>query len=216
MSDTSFKDFINREKRDIESFEFTPDSFRIAGDWPVTIKTTLTVVLLTLVIALSLQFHFKTKYAYHNKLKKEEIELTNNVMAKITQSAGIEEYNAKIKDMNKSFEALLSKLPTDIEMDGLLSDITKNGINNGIEFKNFQMLKEVKTEFYVDHPIEITIAGTYHSLGKFISDISNLSRIVTFHDFEMTDKTTDNQKLLEIKMVAKTYKYEENKESSNE
>lgn len=216
MSKTKFKDFINREKRDMKSFEFTPDSFRIAGDWPVTVKTFFTIALMIFVVVGSLQFHFKTKYAYHNKLIKEESELTSQVMAKITQSSGIDQYNDKIKEMNQSFETLLSKLPTDIEMDGLLNDITKNGINNGIEFKNFQMLKEIKTEFYIEHPIEITVAGTYHSIGRFISDISNLSRIVTFHDFEMIDRTTDTQKLLEIKVIAKTYKYEDNKGMNNE
>lgn len=207
----SFKDFVKKEKRAVESFEFNVDSLRIAGDWPITIRFVLTTILLISTIVLSTQFHFKSKYAYHNKLVKEEKELTEQVMFKITQSAGVDQYNKKIEEMNTSFEGLLAKLPTDIEMDGLLNDITKTGINNGVEFKNLQMLKEIKTEFYIEHPIEITIAGTYHSLGQFISEISNLSRIVTFHDFEMDNSLIESDNLLQIKVIAKTYKYEDSK-----
>ncbi len=209
-SSEKIKDFFRGQLKEIDRFEFTVDSFKIAGDWPILIKVMFTFVIMSILTVSLMQVHFKNQKETLIKLKKEEILLTDQVMQKIDSSAGVDQYVGKIDNMNNSFEDLLSQLPTEIEMDGLLSDITNTGINNGIEFKNLQMLKEVQTDYYIEYPIAMELTGTYHSIAKFISDISNLGRIVTFHDFELKEsEENNNDGLLAISIIAKTYKYEE-------
>ncbi len=202
-----FKKALEKEMRGLESFELNDETFKNAGSWPVIVKLISIILLVGTLLFLSNQFYFKSIKAKHENLKIEEVKLKEDVLFKIQSTAGLGLYKTQIKEMEDSFDEQLSQLPTAIEMDGLLKDITEKGIINGIEFKKFQMLKEFETEFYIEHPIEIVVNGTYHSLAKFISQVSNLNRIVTFHDFELKNVSKEDVGLLELKVIAKTYKY---------
>lgn len=208
--------FIERERRGLESFELNEETFRNAGTWPITVKVIAMILLVGTILFLSNQFYFKSLKSKYENMLIEEVKIKEEVLFKIQQTAGLKLYENQINEMESSFEAQLSQLPTDIEMDGLLKDITEKGIENGVEFKKFQMLKEFETEFYIEHPIEIIINGTYHSLARFISEVSNLNRIVTFHDFELRNSGDSDLGLLELKVIAKTYKYRKKVEVSDE
>lgn len=208
--------FIERERRGLESFELNEETFKNAGTWPITVKIISMILLVGTILFLSNQFYFKNLKSKYENMLLEEVKIKEEVLFKIQQTAGLKLYEDQINEMESSFEAQLSQLPTDIEMDGLLKDITEKGIANGVEFKKFQMLKELETEFYIEHPIEIIINGTYHSLARFISEVSNLNRIVTFHDFELRNAGESDLGLLELKVIAKTYKYRKKVEVSGE
>lgn len=197
---------LNYHIREMKNFELNEETMNNVGEWPVIVKLIVSCLLAIGLCVLANQFYFKSLKNEYKSLVLNEVKLKDEVKLNIQLTAGQEQYKEKIKEMNDSFKTLLKKLPTDIEMDGLLEDITNKGISNGIEFKKLQMLKPIKTEFYTEHPIEIVIDGTYHSLSKFIGDISNLNRIVTFHDFELSPSKKEND-LLELKVMAKTYKY---------
>ena len=67
-------------------------------------------------------------------------------------------------------------------------------------------------EFYIEKPIQIVVSGDYHSLGSFVSDVADLSRIVTLHDFAITRKARRNGGgssggQLTMEILAKTYRY---------
>lgn len=208
------KKAFEKELRGLESFELNEDTLKNAGSWPVVVKLISLVLLIGTLLFMSNQFYFKNVKNKYENLNIEEVKLKEDVLFKIQQTAGLELYKTQIKEMEESFEEQLSQLPTVIEMDGLLKDITEKGIVNGIEFKKVQMLKEFETEFYIEHPIEIIIFGTYHSLARFISEVSNLNRIVTFHDFDLRNISSNESGLLEMKVIAKTYKYRQKKEGN--
>ena len=95
----------------------------------------------------------------------------------------------------------------DTEVPGLLEDITNKGVGNGLEFSSIDLQPERKTEVYVELPINITVQGTFHDLGAFVSGIAGLPRIVTLHDFTIVPLTDSSE--LEMNIVAKTYRYSE-------
>ena len=43
----------------------------------------------------------------------------------------------------------------------------------------------MKKDFYAELPIKISLTGSYHQLGEFVSGIAALPRIVTLHDIEI-------------------------------
>jgi type IV pilus assembly protein PilO len=111
-----------------------------------------------------------------------------------------------MKEMEESFGALVSQLPTDTEVPGLLEDITNKGVESGLEIKSIQLQAEQAKEFYIELPISIEVTGTYHDFGTFVSGIAALPRIVTLHDFKMTaDPKTPG--VLSMSIAAKTYRY---------
>ena len=90
-------------------------------------------------------------------------------------------------EMEESFGALVSQLPSDTEVPGLLEDITNKGLLNGLNHRNHRPeQRAVAKEFYVELPISIIASGSYHDLGAFISGMAGLPRIVTLHDFSIT------------------------------
>ena len=109
-------------------------------------------------------------------------------------------------EMEESFGALISQLPSDTEVPGLLEDITNKGVENGLVINSITLGAERTKEYYIELPIDIVLSGSYHGIGSFVSSIAGLPRIVTLHQFDIgTDKKNDS--LLTMKITAKTYRY---------
>ena len=110
------------------------------------------------------------------------------------------------QEMEESFGALVSQLPSDTEVPGLLEDITNKGLLNGLQISSIDLKKEQAEEFYIELPIEIKATGSYHDLGAFVSGMAGLPRIVTLHNFEIVaNKKNTNE--LDMRILAKTYRY---------
>tara|TARA_R110002110_G_scaffold104829_5_gene264036 strand:- start:2027 stop:2386 length:360 start_codon:yes stop_codon:yes gene_type:complete len=114
--------------------------------------------------------------------------------------------------MEDSFEAILRQLPGDTEIPGLIEDITLVGLKNGLSFRSIDLQAEIKHEFYVEKPIQISVTGSYHDLGSFVSDVADLSRIVTLHDFTIVPVAGQRANpeaggVLAMNILAKTYRY---------
>ena len=62
-----------------------------------------------------------------------------------------------------------------------------------------------RTEFYMELPINIEVAGGYHEMGAFVSSVASLPRIVTLHDFSID--RDGNEGRLKMQIQAKTYQY---------
>jgi type IV pilus assembly protein PilO len=122
------------------------------------------------------------------------------------EAANLEAYKRQMLEMEESFGALVSQLPSDTEVPGLLEDITNKGEQNGLAISKIDLLPEVPQEFYIELPISIVAVGSYHDLGAFISGMAGLPRIVTLHDFNIASSGS-NTNQLEMNIVAKTYRY---------
>jgi type IV pilus assembly protein PilO len=90
-------------------------------------------------------------------------------------------------------------------MDALLSDINQAGLGRGLQFDLFRPGAEVPTGVFTEQPIAIKVTGNYDDLGKFASDISLLSRIVTLNEISIAPATTGGG--LSMDAIAKTYRY---------
>ncbi len=90
---------------------------------------------------------------------------------------------------------MLRQLPGKTEVPNLLVDISQTGLGAGLEEKLFQPTGEVQKDFYAELPIKLRYTGSYHELGKFVSGIAALPRIVTLHDIDIkpADERFDDQ-----------------------
>ena len=124
-----------------------------------------------------------------------------------------------MKEMERSFGALLLKLPSKTEIDALLEDVTRVGLESGLEFQLFKPGKESPKEFYAEYPINLKVTGSYHQLGNFVSGVAALPRIVTIHNFAMaTGKAPTGPGIttpLSMTLTANTYRYLDKSEIRN-
>ncbi|GAC22591.1 MAG: pilus assembly protein PilP [Alteromonadaceae bacterium] len=172
--------------------------------WPFEVKTV--VALFVAIIALIGGYYtlVKDKLPLLEKVQLQEVDLKASYQGKYNIAVNLPAYQEQLKRLEKDFSSMLKSLPTSNETPGLLDDITFVGTSAGLTFKLLNWQKEVPKEFYTELPIQIEVTGNYHAFGKFVSDIAALPRIVTVHDFEVSQELSN----LKLKLAAKTYRAE--------
>lgn len=177
------------------------------GSWPAAAKVIAGILAVVLVLALGYNFHLKDLQANLDQQRMEEDNLKQQFSSKAFQAANLEAYRDQMKEAEVSFGALLKQLPSDTEVPGLLEDITRIGLDSGLEFEEIKLLPEVTQQFYIELPIQIQVVGGYHDLATFVSGVASQPRIVTLHDFELVPASQDSTSKLRMSILAKTYRY---------
>ena len=198
----AFEDSI----RGLREFDVNDLDFENVGAWPGPIKAIIWIFLLAAVTAGGYYYHIKDLQEQLATVEIEEVRLKTDFEGKAFQAANLEAYKRQMSEMEESFGALVSQLPSDTEVPGLLEDITNKGLLNGLEIQTIDLLQEQSKEFYIELPISIVARGTYHDLGAFISGMAGLPRIVTLHDFGISADAA-NPGILNLNLIAKTYRY---------
>jgi type IV pilus assembly protein PilO len=194
--------------RSLREFNLSDLDFDNVGSWPVAVKLLIWALLLIAVLTGGYYYHIKNLQQQLATAESKEVTLKKDFEKKAFQAANLEAYRQQLAEMEESFGALVSQLPSDTEVPGLLEDITNKGLLNGLEIKAIDLQKEQAKEFYVELPISILASGSYHDMGAFISGMAGLPRIVTLHDFQITAKDKNPNKL-NLQITAKTYRYKD-------
>jgi type IV pilus assembly protein PilO len=185
---------------------------RDPGRWPLPVLAgavgatfiVLTVILVYLFVWQDVRPELQQKEAQEQSLRLE-------FQQKHAQAVSLAVYEQQLKDLQRSFGALLRQLPGKTEVPNLLVDISQTALAAGLQQKLFQPEPEQDKDFYAELPIKMELTGSYHQFGEFVSGIAALPRIVTLHDIQIkpTNTTTggggyDN---LTLTLTAKTYRY---------
>ena len=177
------------------------------GSWPAAAKVIAGIIAVVLVLALGYNFHLKDLQLNLERLQSDEGTLKQQFSTKAFQAANLEAYREQMKEAEVSFGALLKQLPSDTEVPGLLEDITRIGLDSGLEFEEIKLLPEVTQPFYIELPIQIKVVGGYHDLATFVSGVASQPRIVTLHNFELVPTEQGSTSKLRMSVLAKTYRY---------
>ena len=180
--------------------------FENVGSWPGPLRVLLAILLFMLLATGGYFYHLDGLNQRFAAEQAKEVELRREFERKSFEAANLDAYRVQMQEMQESFGALVSQLPSDTEVPGLLEDISAKGQQNGMSIENIDLLDEVTEEFYVELPIAITATGSYHSLGAFVSGMASLPRIVTLHDFDIEMDGDDSDELV-MEITAKTYRY---------
>lgn len=188
--------------------------FNNVGSWPGPIRVIACAILVVAVLALGYYFHLQDLQASLDRAVSDEAKLKQDFSSKAEKAANLEAYKEQMARLNVKFGALLQQLPSDTEVPGLLEDITRTGLASGLEFDEIKLLPEVARQFYIELPIQIAVAGTYHDFATFISSVASQDRIVTMHDFDIRHPTAAETRSpiysagkMRMSILAKTYRY---------
>ncbi|MEM1187033.1 MAG: type 4a pilus biogenesis protein PilO [Pseudomonadota bacterium] len=195
--------------RSLREFDVNDINLDNIGTLPVPIKVILALLLFAAVLAGGYYYHIKDLQLQLVRVENREGTLKQEYEQKAFQVANLEAYRRQMAEMEESFGALISQLPSDTEVPGLLEDITGKGLQNGLQISSIDLQPEVSREFYVELPISIVASGSYHDLGAFISGMAGLPRIVTLHDFTIRAARSGNSTSLDLSITAKTYRYKD-------
>ncbi len=98
-------------------------------------------------------------------------------------------------------------LPADKEVAELLRKVTVAGARAGVEFVMFQPMGQVPQPDYTENPVQVSVVGTYHQIATFLSNIANLSRIVSVAELKIASHEAPNEpdKSAKANFVATAY-----------
>ncbi len=190
----------------LQDFDVNDIDFNRVGVWPAPGKIFLCLVAAGAIIAGCYFMFIKDRQLTLESEKTKEVSLRKDFETKAYEAANLETYREQMVKMEESFGALVSRLPSDTEVPGLLEDISDKGEESRLEIESIDLKKEVVSEIHVELPISIDVAGGYHEFGAFVSGIAGMPRIVTLHDFKIERDQKENG-LLKMNMLAKTYRY---------
>ncbi len=194
----------------LNDFDINDIDWTRMGVWPLAGKVAFCLILTIVILVGNYFFVVQDLNKMLDRVAGKEEQLKQSFKVKAYQAANLDAYRAQMNEMEKSFGALVSQLPSDTEVPGLLEDIDEKGAESGLTIASISLEPEKTAEFYVELPISVNVSGTYHDLGNFVSGIAGMPRIVTLHDYEITKAESGG--LLDMTITAKTYRYKSQEE----
>lgn len=178
------------------------------GRWPFLFRAIAIALIFSIVAAGAIYYTVvKQKLPVLEAAELQEEKLRGAFELKQRKAANFEAYKAQLAEIEQSFGAMLRQLPGKTEVPSLLVDISQTGLAAGLDEELFRPMGEAVKDFYAELPIQIKLAGTYHELARFVSDVAALPRIVTLHDVQLSRNQGSTRGNLTMDVTAKTYRY---------
>ncbi len=175
------------------------------GQWPRTVKVVTAILIVVAMLFAGYHLFIVDRIKQLNAISTDEKNLRQSFQTKYHVSANLGLFRQQMIDAEALFSEQVKSLPERHETPGLLDDITFVGTSSGLQFETLSWQPEVFRDIYIELPINIEVMGTYHQFGQFVSEVAGLSRIVTLHDFAISQVANSDN--LHLSLKAKTYRY---------
>jgi len=178
------------------------------GGWPSWVRVAASVLLGIMILAAGLWFAVQPLRDELAAAEAQEVDLRGEFERKQKKVAALDAYKEQLKEMERSFGAMLRQLPSRTEVANLLADISQTRVASALEEELFQPQAEIPRDFYAEIPNRIVVTGSYHEMGAFVSAVAALPRIVTIDEVELKPAGgTAPRGELRMTALAKTYRY---------
>ncbi len=175
------------------------------GNWPLPAKVAIWVLLFGAALGAAWHFDWQEQSKELDKIVALETGKIAEFKKKQVKAANLEELKKQLAVMEEMFDDMISRLPTKIEVESFVRDISQTGAASALEFDLVKPDGEKTKEEYVELPISLKLRGDFHDFGMFVSGIGALSRIVTLQDFSISSGKSGGKLSMSVK--AKTYRY---------
>lgn len=182
--------------------------FQNIGNAPLPIRLLLIGMIMAGTGAAGYQLDIRNLIEQRDTIQAKEAELKQQVETKQQLAANLPAYKAQLVEMEKTFGNLLRQLPNKKEAENLIVDVAQTSLANGLQNRQIQPGQEIIHDFYAELPYTLRLSGSFHQLAKFASDTAALPRIVTLHNFTISQAANkDDPSELNMEIIAKTYRY---------
>jgi len=119
----------------------------------------------------------QTRKLDDDQARLEQLE-TRNASAKAIAARGGPELKKKLALYEEHLSTLEKLVPKSEEVPDLLHDVTMRAEESGVELGLMRPGKSTSADFYVRQVYEMSVVGPYAGIGRFLSSVGSLSRIV--------------------------------------
>ncbi len=171
---------------------------------PQTQRNIFVIVLLVLVFIVFLKVPYANNSKAIQELDKRRVGLEAEVRKAEEAKAKLPEVEARYNQLLAMWEIAKEMLPPEKEIPALLRMITNAGIKSGVTFIYFKPDQPQTKGMYSEVPFQLKVICTYHDLGRFLSAVGNLKRIVNFPTAKIEPEAKTEDKV-SVNMSAFTY-----------
>ena len=194
--------------------QFQNLDMRDPGLWPAIPRYALCLLVVVLTAAVVWFFFVQKVMAELDEARQKEETLRQEYKTKVAKAVNLDALKQQLEEVRQYVALLERQLPSEAEMDALLSDISQAGYARGLQVNLFRPNQVVIQDYYAELPISIKGSGKFHDVANFAADIANLSRIVTLNNITMNpakDNGSGTGELM-LEATAKTFRYLDEKE----
>jgi len=163
--------------------------------WPWIAKL---IVIAISVIGLWLLFFFIDIKPLIYKIHREGVrqtELRTLFQQDYALAATLPTYKANLSSMIRATTITAQRLPQTWDMPVIIQTLVKTGQKCGLHFNSIKPQTALgytqNTSPLGKAQIQISAQGSYHALGQFLSDLSQLNPIITLDNFNLRATSTD-------------------------
>ncbi len=175
------------------------------GTWPAAVRGLCFLGIAAVALGVAYLLAVSDKRAELTRGERREAELALELTDRRGLAAAVAKQRTALDTATRALADGLARLPSDIEVPGLVEDITHAALDNDLVIERIDLAEERLAGFYRELPIAIVVGGDFHDLGAFTADIASLPRLVTLHDFELAPRSGPRD--LGLTIEARTYRY---------
>ena len=172
-----------------------------AAHWPLPGKVLLGGALAGLLFVVGDLVYLSPSREQLHQGEVREVVMNQQIKEKTALAGGLEERALQLERMQAQVDGLFQALPAESEMPGLLEDIARLALANGLLVESVTPLDEQPQAFYVEQPVAVGVSGTYHDLAMFVSALGGLSRFATAHEVVLRPEG----RLLRLELLVRSY-----------
>jgi len=127
---------------------------------------------------------FSTNYFVFSKSNKRKGERLADIHQRQTAlsnlqtaTAGIEDLNRKVDELQKAITFFESKLPQEKEVDKILKEVWQMAEANSLQTRTIKTLKSERGPNYSEQPIQMSLSGDFNGFYSFLLQLEKLPRI---------------------------------------
>ena len=173
-----------------------------AAKWPLPGKALLGCALAGFVWVVGDSVLLSPSRERLHALEVQGAALQQQLSEKTSLSARVEARVRQFELAQAKAAQLSLQLADEGQVPGLLEDLSRLAIANGLAVASVTVLEERPQPFFVEQPLQVAVSGAFHDMAAFVKALGQLSRMVTVHDVSLR---TDGA-ALRLDLLAKIYR----------
>ena len=118
------------------------------------------------------------KATARREAKLTEIAQMEKALANLHKAtAGIDDLNRKVSELQRAIDFFASKLPQAKEMDKVLTEVSQMADANSLQSKTVKSLKTERGRSYSEQSIQMALSGDFNGFYSFLLQLEKLPRI---------------------------------------
>ncbi len=100
-------------------------------------------------------------------------------------SSAAQDLGQQLQTLEESIAFFESKLPSSVEIDKVLQDVTVIAQRQGLSSRTFQTLDRSNNSGYIEQPLKMELEGDFHSFYSFLLQLEQLPRIMKISQLDL-------------------------------